>query len=45
MAFVVMAKWTATEGEAPKVQDSINKLTPLSRDKPLHLFYHSHRDP
>ena len=31
MAFVVVAKWTAKEGEADKVEECIRKLTPLSR--------------
>ncbi len=45
MAFVVVAKWTAREGEADKVEECIRQLTPLSREEPGNLFYQAHRDP
>jgi quinol monooxygenase YgiN len=45
MAFVVVAKWTAKEGEADKVERCVRKLTPLSREEPGNLFYQAHRDP
>jgi quinol monooxygenase YgiN len=45
MAFVVVAKWTAREGEPDKVEEAIRKLTPLSRDESGNLLYHAHRDP
>ena len=45
MAFVVVAKWTAREGEADKVEEAIKKLTPLSREESGNLFYQAHRDP
>src|SRR3712207_7700980 len=45
MAFVVVAKWTAKEGEADKVEECVRKLTPLSREEPGNLFYQAHRDP
>jgi quinol monooxygenase YgiN len=45
MAHVVVAKWTAKEGEADKVEEAIRKLTPLSRQEPGNLFYQCHRDP
>jgi quinol monooxygenase YgiN len=45
MAFVVVARWTAREGEADRVEEAIRKLTPLSRDEPGNLFYQAHRDP
>ena len=45
MAFVVVARWTAREGEADRVEEAIRKLTPLSRDEPGNLFYQAHRAP
>lgn len=45
MAFVVVAKWTAKEGEADKVEEAIKKLAPLSKQEPGSLFYQAHRDP
>ena len=38
MAFVVVAKWTAREGEADKVEEAIKKLTPLSREERATCF-------
>jgi quinol monooxygenase YgiN len=45
MAFVVVAKWTAREGEADKVEEAIRELTLLSREESGNLFYQAHRDP
>ena len=45
MAFVVVAKWTAKEGEADKVEEAVTKLVPLARQEPGVLFYQAHRDP
>ena len=45
MAYVVVAKWTAKEGEADNVEEAIRKLAPLSRQEPGNLFYQAHRDP
>ena len=45
MAFVVVAKWTAKEGEAGKVEEAVKKLAPLSKQEPGNLFYQAHQDP
>lgn len=45
MAFVVVAKWTAKEGEAEEVEAAIRKLAPPSKQEPGNLFYQAHRDP
>lgn len=45
MAFVVVARWTAKEGEADKVEEAIKKLIPLSKAESGNLFYQPHRDP
>lgn len=45
MAFVVVAKWTAKEGEAEKVEECVRKLVLLSKAEPGNLFYQPHRDP
>ena len=45
MAYVVVARWTAKEGEADKVEEAIRQLAPLSRQEPGNQFYQPHRDP
>lgn len=45
MAFVVVAKWRAREGEADKVEEAVRRLAPLSRQEPGNLLYQPHRDP
>jgi quinol monooxygenase YgiN len=45
VAFVVVAKWTAREGEAERVEECIRKLAPPSREEPGNLFYQAHRSP
>lgn len=45
MAFVVLAKWTAREGEAGNVEAAIRKLAPLAKEEPKSIYYQAHRDP
>ncbi len=45
MAYVVIAKWTAKEGEEEAVEDAIRKLVGPSRAEPGMILYQGHRDP
>lgn len=45
MAFVVVAKWTAQEGEAGRVLGYIERLAAPSRGEEGNLEYRVHRDP
>ncbi|MGI8650303.1 MAG: putative quinol monooxygenase [Rubrobacter sp.] len=45
MAFVVIAKQKAREGEAEKVEHAVRQLAPLARKEPESLFYQVHCDP
>jgi len=45
MAYVVIAKWTAKEGEEEAVADAIRKLVGPSRAEPGMILYQGHRDP
>ena len=44
MAYVVIAKWTAREGEDERVLDFIRGLAPPSREEPGCLVYRVNRD-
>ena len=43
MAFVVAAIWKAKEGEEKRVEETIRKMTPLSRAEEGNLYYQAHR--
>ena len=45
MAFVVIAKWTAKEGEESAVAEAVSKLAGPSRQEPGNRLYLVHRDP
>jgi quinol monooxygenase YgiN len=45
MAFVVAATWKAKPGEAERVREVIEKMTPLSRDEPGNVFYQAQVNP
>jgi quinol monooxygenase YgiN len=45
MAFVVIARWTAREGEEDAVAAAIEALVEPSRAEPGMLLYQPHRDP
>lgn len=45
MAYVVIARWTAREGEEERVLESIRKLVAPSRAEPGCLLYRPARDP
>jgi quinol monooxygenase YgiN len=45
MAYVVIAKWTAKEGEEDAVAGVLARLTEFSRAEPGNLVYQCHRDP
>jgi quinol monooxygenase YgiN len=45
MAYVVIAKWTAKEGEEDRVWDACRKIVPETRREPGNLMYQPHRDP
>jgi quinol monooxygenase YgiN len=45
MAFVVAATWKAKEGEEGRVEETIRKMTPLSRDEEANLFYQAQVNP
>jgi quinol monooxygenase YgiN len=45
MAFVVIAKWTAREGEEDAVAAAVEALVEPSRAEPGVLLYQPHRDP
>ena len=43
MGFVVIATWTAKQGEADHVAKAIAKLTPGNRAEPKNLAFQGHR--
>jgi quinol monooxygenase YgiN len=45
VAYVVIAKWTANEGEEAAVAAALQALTEASRAEPGNLVYQPHRDP
>jgi len=45
MGFVLVAKWTAKEGQGDAVQDALERLAVPSRDEPGCRFYQPCRDP
>jgi len=45
MAFVVAATWKAKPGEADRVRQVIEKMTPLSRNEEKNLFFQGQVDP
>ena len=45
MAFVVAATWLAKEGEEKRVEETIVKMTPLSRAEEGNLFYQAQVNP
>jgi quinol monooxygenase YgiN len=45
MAYVVIARWTAKEGEDDAVAAALGNLTEPSRAEPGNLAYVVHRDP
>jgi quinol monooxygenase YgiN len=45
MAFVVVATWTAKQGEEDRILDVIQKMTPLSRAEKKNLFYQAQVSP
>jgi quinol monooxygenase YgiN len=45
MAYVVIARWTAREGEEEAVAAALTRLTGPSRAEPGNLAYQAHRDP
>ncbi len=45
MAYVVVAKWIANEGEEAAVAAAIEALVEPSRAEPGNLVYQPHRDP
>ncbi|MFC6885850.1 MULTISPECIES: putative quinol monooxygenase [Actinomadura] len=42
MTYVVMAEWTALDGEESAVAETLRVLTPLSRAEPGNLTYRAH---
>jgi quinol monooxygenase YgiN len=45
MAFVLIARMTAREGEQDRARELIDKLAPASRGEPGNVHYIPHRDP
>lgn len=45
MAFVVAAIWKAKKGEEKRVEETIRKMTPLSRAEKKNLFYQAQVSP
>lgn len=45
MAYVVLARWVAKEGEAGNVEAAVRELAGPSRAEPGILVYQPHRDP
>lgn len=45
MAFVVAATWLAKEGEEKRVEETIVKMTPLSRAEEGNIFYQAQVNP
>jgi quinol monooxygenase YgiN len=45
MAYVVIARWTAKEGEEEAVAAALSQLIEPSREEPGNLIYVVHRDP
>ena len=45
MAYVVVAKWTAKDGEEDRIARICDEMTEPSRAEPANLFYQAHRTP
>ena len=45
MAFVVAATWKAKDGEEKRVEETIRKMTPLSRAEEGNLYYQAQVSP
>ena len=45
MAFVVAAIWKAKEGEETRVEETIRKMTPLSRAEEKNIYYQAQVSP
>ena len=45
MAFVVAAIWKAKDGEEKRVEETIRKMTPLSREEEGNVFYQAQVSP
>jgi quinol monooxygenase YgiN len=45
MAFVVVAKWTAKEGQEERLEQICDEMTEPSRAEPANRFYQAHRSP
>jgi quinol monooxygenase YgiN len=45
MAYVVVAKWTAKEGQEDRLEQICNEMTEPSRAEPANRFYQAHRSP
>jgi len=43
MAFVVVAKWTAKQGQVERIAQLIEKMAPPSREEPGCLYYQAQR--
>jgi quinol monooxygenase YgiN len=43
MAYVVVAKWTAKEGQEDRLEQICNEMTEPSRAEPANHFYQAHR--
>ena len=45
MAYVVVAKWTANDGEEDRIARICDEMTEPSRAEPANRFYQAHRTP
>ena len=45
MAYVVVAKWTAKEGQDERLEQICDEMTEPSRAEPANSFYQAHRSP
>jgi quinol monooxygenase YgiN len=45
MAYVVVAKWTAKEGQDERLEQICDEMTEPSRAEPGNLLYQAHRSP
>jgi quinol monooxygenase YgiN len=45
MAYVVVAKWTAKEGQDERLEQICDEMTAPSRGEPANRFYQAHRSP
>ena len=45
MAYVVLARWTAKEGQEDRLAEICEEMTEPSRAEPGNTFYQAHRDP